>query len=344
MAARMMMNRLDTTRRGFLDILGIAVAVCFLVGCRSTHAPASAPGENAPFSIVVLPDTQNYTDSSFGGSPQYFYDQTTWIKENTKKLNIVMVAHVGDIVQHPAATSEWEIASTAFKTLDDEVPYILCLGNHDIADDKSGQPGARDTLLNDYFPPSRFTESPLYKEQFGADPRRHFLEPEQSDNYYLFFSGGGVDFLIMALEFKPRAETLAWANQVVAAHPEHRCIVLTHGYLDANRRRNMGRYAIEGSAPEAVWEKFVSQRRNIFMVLCGHILGESVLTSNGAGGNRVHQVLANYQNNYVGNGGQGYLRIMTFHPEMNRIDVLTYSPTLGTYLTRPKSQFSLEFE
>jgi len=336
------MNRRDQTRRRFLGLLGIAVAACVLAGCRPS-ACATHRG-NRPFSIVVLPDTQNYTDSSFGGSPKYFYDQTKWIRENKNTRNIVMVAHVGDIVQNPQATAEWEIASKAFKTIDNEVPYILCLGNHDIADDQGRQPGARNTLLNDYFPPRRFTDNPLYGKNFGADARVHFLEPDKSDNYYLVFAGGGMNFLIVALEFKPRDEALAWANTVVAAHPDHRCIILTHGYLDASARRRMGRYAIEGNAPAEIWDKLVSRHKNIFLVLCGHILGESFLTSTAAAGNEVHQILTDYQNDYVGAGGGGYLRIMTFFPDTKRIENRTYSPSLGTYLTRPKSQFSLKYE
>ena len=247
-------------------------------------------------------------------------------------------------MQNAGARSEWEIASKAFEAIDGEVPYILCLGNHDIADARSEEPGGRATLLNDYFGPSRFVASPLSDEHFGAEPGRHFWEPGRSDNYYLCFAGGGMRFLILALEFKPRDAVLDWANDVVAAHPDHRCIVVTHGYLNAKARRGMGQYAIEGNGPEAIWEKFVSRHENMFMVLCGHILGESVLTSAGAGGNKVHQILADYQNDYVGHGGEGYLRIMTFFPNEKKIEVLTYSPSLGTYLRRAKSQFVLEYE
>ena len=337
------MNLRNKMRRHCLGVLGIVVAACCLVGC---HAGVSATESlnRRPFSIVVLPDTQNYTDSSFGGSPKYFHDQTKWIKENKDKLNIVMVAHVGDIVQNPKSTSEWEIADKAMKTIDNEVPYILCLGNHDIANAKSKEGGARKTLVNDYFPPSRFTENRLYTGNFEADKSRHFLEPGKLDNYYLVFAGGGMKFLIVSLEFKPRDKVLAWAGEVVAAHPDHRCIVLTHGYLDARARRNMGRYAMKGNDAPKIWEKFVNRHKSIFLVLCGHMIGESVLTSKGAAGNEVHQILADYQNNYVGNGGRGYLRIMTFHPDKKKIENRTYSPSAGTYLTRPKSRFTLEYE
>jgi hypothetical protein len=329
-------------RRCLLGLFGLVVAASVVGGCRSVSLEAQ--GERRPFSVVVLPDTQNYTDSSFGGAPEYFYEQTKWIRKNRKKLNIVMVAHAGDIVQHARARSEWEIASEAFETIDGVVPYILCLGNHDIADDQGEGPGARETLLNDYFPPSRFIGNRLYRKHFEAEPERHFSEPGRSDNYYLCFAGGGMRFLIMALEFKPRNEVLAWANEVVAEHPEHRCIVVTHGYLDEGARRRIGEYAIEGNGPEEIWEKLVSQHENMFMVLCGHILGESVLTSAGAAGNAVHQILADYQNDYVGQGGGGYLRIMTFIPDEKKIEILTYSPSLGAHLTRPKSQFVLEYE
>ena len=328
------MNRYDQTRRRCLGILGIVLAACALAGCRAGRS----------FSIVVLPDTQNYTDSSFGGAPKYFYDQTRWIRDNKDKLNIVMVAHVGDIVQDPESKAQWEIASKAMKTIDNEVPYILCLGNHDIADDQSAEAGARNTLLNDYFPPSRFTENPLYGENLGADKHAHFMEPGKLDNYYLYFTGEGMKFLIIALEFKPRDKVLTWARKVVASHPDRRCIVLTHGYLDAKARLNLHKYRLKGNNPREIRDKFVSRHKNVFLVLCGHMLGESVLTSRQPAGNEVHQILADYQNDYVGNGGRGYLRIMTFFPDAGKIEIRTYSPSTGTYLTRPKSRFSLEYE
>ena len=325
-----------------LGVLGsIAIALSFS-GCRAFTGLHQ--GEGSSFSIVLMPDTQNYTDSSFGGQPQYFFDQTEWIKKNKKNLNIVMVAHAGDIVQNPEKVPEWEVADEAFKTIDKEVPYILCLGNHDIRDDQGTHTDDRDSLLNEYFPPNRFTDNPIYRHCFGADPLTHFMEPGKSDNYYLYFEGGGRPFLIIALEFKPRDETLTWAGQVVAAHPDHRCMVLTHGYLNTNGTRGMGGYAIPGNQPQDIWDKFISLHPNIFLVLCGHALGEAVLTSTGRAGNTVHQVLADYQNDYIGKGGHGYLRIMTFNPTKKEIETLTYSPSLDAYLTREKSQFTLEYE
>ncbi|MCP4451893.1 MAG: metallophosphoesterase [Planctomycetes bacterium] len=318
-----------------LAVMTMAVMTCMLTGCQAFSDRLH--GRDKTFTVVLIPDTQNYTDSSFDGDPQLFYDQTRWIKTHQKRLNIVMVAHAGDIVQNPEEASEWDIADRAFTTIDRHVPYILCLGNHDITDD-------RDTLLNSTFPPSRFVDNPVYSPHFGADPQTHFMEPGKSDNYYLYFEGAGARFLIIALEFKPRDETLRWAGQVIEAHPDRRCVVLTHGYLNTEGARHMGNYALPGNQSSDIWTKLVSQHPNIFLVLCGHALGEAVLTSTGQAGNRVQQVLADYQNDYVGRGGSGYLRIMTFCPARKEIRHQTYSPSLDKYLTRPESQFTLTYD
>lgn len=325
-------------------LLGISMVVLTLgfTGCRTVTGLFQGRGNY--FSIVVLPDTQNYTDASFGGHPKYFYDQTQWIKANKRRFNIVMVAHVGDIVQNPGEFEEWKVADRAFKTIDKEVPYILCLGNHDIAEDQSADADARDTLLNAYFPPYRFTNNPVYHHNFAVEPQTHFMEPGRSDNYYLYFKGGDTQFLIIALEFKPRDETLKWANQVIETHPDYRCVVLTHGYLNSSGTRGVGGYALPGNRSPEVWEKFVSQHKNIFLVLCGHALGEAVLTSTGKAENQVQQVLTDYQNDYIGHGGHGYLRIMTFYPNTKEIQNRTYSPSLNAYLTRPESHFTLTYD
>ena len=227
------------------------------------------------------------------------------------------------------------------------MPYIVCLGNHDIrisGKSSAGKNDERYTLVNDYFPPSRFTGNALYDRNFGSDRNLHFRESGRLDNYYLFFEGGGMKFVIIALEFKPRDEVLRWADGVAARYPDRRCIVVTHSYLDAvNKRIASDGYKITGNTGEGIWNKVISRHDNMFLVLCGHIMGEGLLTSHGKSGNPVHQVLADFQNIYFGNGGYGYLRIMKFFPKEDRIDVETYSPVLDSHITSPASRFSLEY-
>lgn len=314
----------------------------FCTGCANWQGK-----QDDSFTLVMLPDTQCYADTRLKESAQrlrsgdlrnYFFRQMEWIKQNKKELNIVMVAHVGDIVQTDYE-EEWEIADKAFRTIDGTVPYILCIGNHDMGyEGISVKPAkyktavTRETQMNKYFPPSRISGKPWYGEHFGGG----------SENYYCLFEEAGMKFLIISLEFVPRDEVLTWANEVVVGHLNHRCIIITHWYLDEHGRRfSRNTYSVEGNTGEQIWENFVSQHENIFMVLCGHVLGESLRESKGIKGNTVFEILADYQG--WNNGGDGYLRIMKFIPDKNIIEVRTYSPILNKYVNTDKSEFNLDY-
>jgi hypothetical protein len=300
------------------------------------------------FTLIMLPDTQNYADIRLKESNQqldagdlrkYFYAQTDWIKQNTDNLNIAMVAHVGDIVQTDYP-QEWAIADTAFRVIDDSTPYILSLGNHDMGYEtisvkppKYKTAVTRDTQIDNYFPPSRFNHKPWYGGNFN----------QSSENYYCIFEEAKMKFLIISIEFVPRDNVLTWANKVIASHPNHRCIVITHWYLKEDGKRFTNNpYGVKGNNAQRIWQKFVSQHENIFMVLSGHVLGESRLTSTGINGNDVHQILADYQG--LPNGGDGYLRIMKFIPDKNIIETKTFSPTQNKFIETPESQFTLEYQ
>ena len=321
--------------------------------------PGDEKSEQTPdfFTLIVLPDTQGYADTrhketqkhwpGIGDQRACFFKQTEWIKKNKEKMNIAMAVHVGDITQ-TEHDEEWQIADAAFKTIDDHVPYILCSGNHDMGyspkDRKTSH--SRTSHFGSYFPPTRFTKNPLYDSHFGKKESRHFRKEGEIENYFLFLEAGGIKFLILTLEFKPRDETLAWANTVVAGHSDCRTIVVTHSYLTSKQwqRSVSDHYPVKGNSGESIWEKFVSRHKNIFLVLSGHAL-ENRLTSRGKHGNVVHQVQADYW--YFDlpriKAGSGFLRIMTFRPDKNTIEVQTYSPVLDEFLIRPKSKFSLDY-
>ena len=132
----------------------------------------------------------------------------------------------------------------------------------------------------------------------------------------------------------------------MAEHPDHRTIVVTHSYLTSRKgQRSAGDdYSVIGNPGESIWEEFVSRHENIFLVLSGHAM-ENLLTSKGRNGTRVHQVQADYWYWDIPEikAGSAYLRIMTFRPDGDVIDVQTYSPVLDKFLTRPQSQFSLDY-
>lgn len=301
------------------------------------------------FSFVVLPDFQSYCDVRLKIAQALFImedqremmtRQVDWVRENVAALNIKMVFQEGDLTQ-TNFPEEWALSEAALRRLDDVVPYLIGVGNHDMGYEKTPAPGRfwvsnrRDSLLSDYFPPARFAGNPLYTYggNFGGG----------SENYYLLFEADGLRFLALSLEFMPRDEALTWANGVISAHPDRRCVVMTHGYLDMNAARNLrgDHFAIQGNSAQAIWDKFLRRHAQIFLVLCGHDYGEARRTDLGDHGNEVHQLLANYQ--WWENGGEGWLRLLNFRPEADRIDVRTYSPALGRFRQSSSSEFSLPY-
>ena len=117
------------------------------------------------FTVVLLPDTQNYSEKF----PDTYVAQTLWIRERRKADNIKFAIHLGDIVQTPTIESEWENADRAMKILDGVVPYSMAPGNHDM------NVSNRDSsLYNKYFPTGRFKEEKWYGGHMGQSNDNNF--------------------------------------------------------------------------------------------------------------------------------------------------------------------------
>ncbi len=294
---------------------------------------------DSEFSIVLLPDTQNYSDYA----PAVYNSQTQWIADNKDELNIAFVLHEGDFTNYNLIR-EWDNADYAMDILDAAgVSYAAATGNHDTG--PGGNASTRDVgYFNSYFPVARFTNL------------QGVYETGHAENSYHYFTAGGIDWLALSLEFGPRTAVLAWANQVIAAHPNRRVMVVTHAYMYSDDTRigsgdtwNPHTYTVCTTATgdqvcndgEEMWTNFIKLHENISFVFSGHILNDGVgtLVSTGDNGNLVYQMLANYQ--FEANGGNGWLRILTFCPEMQKVFVETYSPYLDQYKTGPDQQFEL---
>ncbi|HOW96846.1 MAG TPA: metallophosphoesterase [Kiritimatiellia bacterium] len=299
-----------------------------------------------PFSLIILPDTQYYTDSTTNRSAM-FSAQTDWILANRTNLNIRFVLHEGDITEHTYSyrgtnTLEWQRASQCMAPLDGKVPYLVTYGNHDFFYN-AGIFSRNTDRFNEYFPLSRFQATASVVDSFPAG---------RSDNIGAVFTAGGVDWLVVSLEWGPGDATLAWADQLLNRYPRHRAIVLTHSYLYLDGLWQ-GRLASHNSDPHEgygpvnngleMWDKFVRKHSNIAFVFNGHAATSPWETGarrvdQGDFSNTVHAVVANYQ--MMTNGGAGYLRILQFTPDTGRLNVTTYSPHLGNYKTDTNNQFA----
>lgn len=327
------------------------LSIPFLLGGSVGHAQAEPlPIEPGSWTLAILPDTQAYAESY----PQHFTAQTRWLADHVESHNIKMVLHEGDIVddnntQQPR-DRQWDNALASMKILDGVVPYALAAGNHDYG--PGGNASTRESLFNSdaYFgPTSAYATQPTV----GG-----FYETGRTDNSYHTFSAGGEKWLVLSLEFGPRDEVVAWANQVVADHADHRVMLVTHAYMyyeetrydwathGSNQSWNPHSYGVAGlpggvNDGQELWEDLVSQHENFEFVFSGHVLGDGTgyLGSEGAHGNVVHQMLANYQMDFE--GGNGYLRLLEFLPDGETVKVRTYSPVTDAYDQMIDQQFTL---
>jgi hypothetical protein len=286
--------------------------------------------EQDDFTIVVLPDTQYYADvdSPNAGSPDYFHDQTQWVRDNREAYDIVAVIHNGDIVNHGDAPEEWVIADAAMARLETPepdlpygVPYGVCVGNHDqdangVADSTAG--------FNTNFGIDRFAGRPYYGGHYADD----------NDENWVTFTAGGLEFVVVDLQYDTTADptVLAWARSVFEAHPDAFGILNTHYILGAS-----GDFGAQG---QAIYDA-LRATENVQLMTCGHISAESRRTDVHEG-NVIHSMLADYQGD--GDGGSGYLRIWEFSPANDELTVRSYSPSYDDWLVDEDSEFTLEVE
>ncbi|MEN9572716.1 MAG: hypothetical protein RL514_571 [Verrucomicrobiota bacterium] len=312
---------------------GLSTSLWLLMLARLAFAEAPAPVPGG-FTLAVLPDTQIYTWKF----PATYPAQTKWIADNAKRYNLAYVLHVGDITQHNT-NHQWLIAADAHALLDAKgIPCAITTGNHDLGPE--GRAGTRETPFAKHFSLAAFQKWPTFGGIYDA-------EPDRTDNNFHLFEAGGRKWLILCLEFGPRDAVLRWGNAIAAKHPDRSIILVTHAYLRPDNLRfnrnafikvknlevnlGMDRYGVakaEGgfNDGEDVWQKLVSQHANFVLVVSGHVCITGRLESQGKHGNSVHQMVVDYQTQK--DGGQGYLRLLQFHPDGKRVSVADYSPLL----------------
>lgn len=295
------------------------------------------------FTVIGLPDTQNYSELY----PEIFANQTEWVSNNIDALNVQYVSHYGDLVQNADEQYQWNNADAAMSTLDAlGDPYGVCAGNHDITQDGISGQAYIPQLYLQTFGPQRFAGDSWFR---GASP--------SGMSSYIVVPYGGIEWLYLHVESDNPLRELEWAQGVLDANRDKPCMFTTHRYLQDAEDYTFGVpvvssgrypsiwYAIEDTyTPDGIqsddcWDWFIRRNPTIFMVNCGHFHEEYRQTSTNAYGNPVHEVLADYQDDP--NGGNGWLRIMSFDMGLNQIQFESYSPWLDQFRFEDESLFTL---
>lgn len=311
----------------------IAVLLSLLLLGVGTPALAEEDPALEPYTIAVIPDTQYATASG-----HLFEDQTEWLVENRERLNLVFVAHEGDVVNDMTAADQWQSAEVAFDNLADAgIPFAVAPGNHDILPVDAPQ---NETTEWDEHMAGRVQASVGYGGSLDGS----------TSNTWHTFSAGGVDYLVLGLQFGPSTDVLLAARQQAAALPDHTAILLTHDYLDSDGTLRdfptdaaaAGRVAGQQDGV-GIWADLVSPASTIRYTLNGHVEagGTSAYTvSTRADGSRVHQMMANYQTL----GATAHLRLLTFYPQTSGEPVVraqTVDVVTDKHLTDSRNRFFL---
>ncbi|MCP2171255.1 metallophosphoesterase [Terracoccus luteus] len=216
------------------------------------------------FTVAVIPDTQQETKTP--GDPR-FLDRSRWLVANRDRLGLAFVTHTGDVTDWDTPDHYmYATASAALTPLDGVVPYSLSIGNHDTAAVGPGGSAADPTMTKVLVRDTRTFNAYLGRGTAALGGR---FEAGKVDNTYSTFSAGGLRWLVLNLELWPRAEAVAWAKGVVAAHPRHNVIVNTHSYLDATGAlvQSAGYGA---TSPQYLYDQLVSTSPNVKIVVSGH--------------------------------------------------------------------------
>jgi 3',5'-cyclic AMP phosphodiesterase CpdA len=318
-------------------------------------------GENA-YTIAVIPDTQDYTDTP--RITHIFGDMMQWLVDNKDSLGIQFVTHVGDVTQHNFI-NEWTIAEAAMRKLDGEIPYSLLPGNHDLGPSGSAVDRSQDNLST-YFPVAEQSKLPGFGGVYDKEPQSF------ANNWFTFTAPDGTKWLSLSLEFGPRDDVLRWAGEVIEGHLDHRVMLTTHGYMAGDGRvgsitpqltgENAGPSygvgnSVEGASDgDGIWSKLVSKYPNISFTFSGHnfIDGAETQIDYNAAGEPVLQMLVNYQNGIAreitgngnpalgSNGGNGAIRLITIDPENDAVYTETYFTDLDDYLDGFRTKEALD--
>lgn len=294
------------------------------------------------FTIVALPDTQFYSRDN----PAIFDSQTQWIVDNREAWNIAFVTHLGDIVQNGNNVTQWNNANGAMSLLDDPVgtglpdgiPFGVAPGNHDQAPlgapRSGGNEGGTTGQYNARFGVDRFEGRAYWGDHYDfGDPAMY---ANNNDNNYELFTAGGMDFIIVHLEYDQaenasRTAVLNWLDSVLMAHADRRAIIMTH-YM-------ISQFALFSNQGQAIYDT-VKDNPNVFLMLGGHITGGAQRTDVFQG-SVIYSLLSDYQSQQLGGGG--YMRLMEFRPESDEIRVRTYSPWFDAFDLRAAHDFTLDY-
>lgn len=308
----------------------LLVALLF-ISTITISAQKNEQSHKGKFTIAVMSDTQAYSGKGTKSQPDskdpvkndVFDSQTKWLADNHKSQNIIFVSHAGDVIDINN-TDQWNVALNHLNRLHGKIPYGISLGNHDM------ESNGNSDLFQKYFPESRFLHFPWYGGSY-----------KNNTNSYQLISSNNVDLLILHLECNAPDSVLAWADNILYKYNDRFAIIVTHMFLGPrespvepedyfdkpkgvmNWSKTFGK---AGNTPVDFWNKCFKKHKNINLIISGDQSRTNAMCQEliGENGNKVFALLSDYSSN-----DGGGLRLYSFYPYKNKIDVKTYNTSTG---------------
>nr|WP_275436359.1 lamin tail domain-containing protein [Helcobacillus sp. ACRRO] len=272
------------------------------------HHPDDTPRSDYDFTFGWESDTQYYNESYFESQlaiHDYFLDRRD-------EMNLQYVFHTGDIVDEADKQYQWDNADQAYRMLDDaQLPYGVLAGNHDV-----GHLSNDFTAYSKHFGEARYAGNPWYGGSY-KDNRGH----------YDLISAGGHDFIMLYMGWDPGDEEIAWMNEVLAKYPERTAFINLHEYMLTTGGL--------GPVPQRIYDEVVATNPNVRAVMSGHYHDAYTRVDtfdddgDGTKERTVTQMLFDYQG--LPEGGEGFLRLMHFDNQGEKMIARTYSPVRDIY-------------
>ncbi|MFC8733182.1 LamG-like jellyroll fold domain-containing protein [Luteimicrobium sp. NPDC057192] len=254
-----------------------------------------------------------------------YRDAARWTTVNAKPKKIAYAAMTGDMInsdvvdpyatnpdgtlvyptQLDEITKENAFASSVIDSFSGSgVPAQVIAGNHD---DNNGKQTGPDSLFSQAFSAAGFYDQAKgwpagasfhTKDETTDADGTTAKQGEDSQDSYVLFSAGGLDFVAVGLSYGVTDEEADWANSVFQRYKDRNGILITHSYLAASTHKDGRDTGYTGDDGAPLYKKVVTANPNVFLVLAGHIhgVGTNLVTVSGPQvQHKVVELLADYQ-------------------------------------------------
>ena len=252
------------------------------------------PGLNAEIvKILIQGDTQKIMNAKNGEQDNFVPFMAKVLTDSvTRDANFIL--QMGDIVESDKDDSDrpeqYAVAREGWRQLDGKIPYVLNLGNNDAADE--------------YFAAFSDLDSPLYSSNNG-------------ENFAYVFNAGNIDWLIISLRFGSKKAESQWMEDLVAAHPDKKVILIKH----------------EVNADGGVVKR-LKKYSNVVLVLSGHTRSQEELLV-GDNGNKIGWIRTCHHDAYL----DSYFRVLLINTVRGTVSSSFYSPQYEKYWHDPTAPY-----